>query len=267
MTGSLTVVGSGIRVVRDMTIGAKMAIENADKVLTVLTDQVNELWIKKINPKVESLLDCYEDGVHRYVAYKKMIKRILENVRNGLNVCVVFYGHPGVFAYPSHESIRQARKEGFKASMLPGISAEDCLFADLNIDPAITGCQSFEATDFLVHKRKFDKSSLLILWQIGVTGNLNYLNVSKNSTTENGIKVLVNYLKEYYESNHQIILYEASPFPLGDPIIRYIPLGETTQAKITPVSTMCILPKKIKQPDQYMLDSLGLYTEKESTFL
>jgi len=31
--------------------------------------------------------------------------------------------------------------------MLPGISAEDCLVADLGIDPASSGCQSYEAND------------------------------------------------------------------------------------------------------------------------
>jgi hypothetical protein len=35
--------------------------------------------------------------------------------------------------------------------MLPAISAEDCLFADLGVDPADHGCPSYEATDFLVH--------------------------------------------------------------------------------------------------------------------
>ena len=54
-----------------------------------------------------------------------------------------------VFVQPSHESIAIARLEGFSARMLPGISAEDCLFADIGLDPGKDGCQSFEATDFL----------------------------------------------------------------------------------------------------------------------
>ena len=77
-----------------------------------------------------------------------MVERILSYVRRGLNVCVVFYGHPGV--HPGHESIRRARMEGFSASKLPGISAEDCLFAELGIDPS-------------KNERKFDNRSL-ILW-------------------------------------------------------------------------------------------------------
>jgi hypothetical protein len=42
--------------------------------------------------------------------------------------------------------------------MLPGISAEDCLFADLGIDPGIYGCQSYEATDFLANGRPWGET-------------------------------------------------------------------------------------------------------------
>jgi Tetrapyrrole (Corrin/Porphyrin) Methylases len=80
-----------------------------------------------------------------------MVNRIIKYVKRDLRVCAVFYGHPGVFCTPSHESIRIARKLGYRATMLPAISAEDCLFADLGVDPGKHGCQSFEATDFLVY--------------------------------------------------------------------------------------------------------------------
>ena len=81
------------------------------------------------------MFDCYDEGRPRLEAYKKMVERILKNVKDGLEVCVVFYGHPSVFVQPSHESVRIARLEGFSARMLPGISAEDCLFADIGLDP------------------------------------------------------------------------------------------------------------------------------------
>ena len=92
------------------------------------------------------------------------------HVRKGQNVVGVFYGHPGVFVSPSHRSIEIARMEGFTAKMLPGISAEDCLFADLNIDPAIPGCLTYEATDLLVRKKPFVPSGHLIVYQVGCVG-------------------------------------------------------------------------------------------------
>ena len=95
---------------------------------------------------------------------------MLTHVRRGQNVVGVFYGHPGVFVSPSHRSIEIARKEGFTAKMLPGISAEDCLFADLGIDPAIPGCVTYEATDMLVRNKPLVPSSHLIVYQVGCVG-------------------------------------------------------------------------------------------------
>jgi siroheme synthase len=157
--GSLTIVGSGFQAVRHLTAESKLTIEQADKVLYLVNDPVSELWVKKTNPNSESLMTLYLGGKYRPDTYKEMTEITLRYVRQGLNICVVYYGHPGVFVIPSHESIRQARAEGYAARMLPGISAEDCLFADLGIDPGTCGCQSFEATDFLLNRRKFDTRS------------------------------------------------------------------------------------------------------------
>ena len=115
-----------------------MCIKKAEKVLFLLADAAPaaDIWIKRLNINSESLHDCYIHGEPRNYAYDRMVERILSYVRRGLNVCVVFYGHPGVFVHPGHESIRRAHMEGFPACMLPGISAEDCLFAELGIDPS-----------------------------------------------------------------------------------------------------------------------------------
>lgn len=108
---------------------------------------------------------------------------MLRHVRRGENVVGVFYGHPGVFVSPSHRTIAIARDEGYAAKMLPGISAEDCLYADLGIDPSSAGCVTYEASDLLLSNRSLVPSSHLILYQVGVIGvtDFNY----------NGFKVLI----------------------------------------------------------------------------
>lgn len=65
---------------------------------------------------------------------------MLQEVRLGKKVVGVFYGHPGVFVSPSHRAISIARFEGYEAKMLPAVSAEDSLYADLGIDPSRPGC-------------------------------------------------------------------------------------------------------------------------------
>lgn len=171
----LVVVGTGIQVSAHATPLACSHVAQADKVLYLTTDAVAAAWLFANNATAESLQRFYAPGKSRSATYEEMVEHVMSFVRSGLAVCMAVYGHPGVFTYATHESVRRARAEGYEARMLPAISAEDCLFADLGVDPADHGCQSYEATDFLVHDRMVDPTSALVLWQIGVVGNFAYV--------------------------------------------------------------------------------------------
>jgi hypothetical protein len=253
--GSLTVVGTGIQFAGQMTIEARAHITQAEKVLFLVSDPITADWIKDNNPSAESFYPYYQQGKSRMIAYERMIERILYEVRKGLRVCAVFYGHPGVFVYPSHEAIKQARLEGYSAKMLPGISAEDCLFADLGVDPARNGCQSFEATDFLIHKRKFDTGCALILWQIGCIGDLTF---SLEPYGTRGLHVLTEYLCRYYDATHPAVVYEAAEYPIFDPSIENVSLVKLPEAQISPISTLYLAPQTQAPLDNEMLERLGI---------
>ena len=120
-SGSLTVVGTGIRL-SQMSMEARLSIKSAEKALYMVADAVTESAIKKLNSTAESLQPFYGPDKHLLVTYMEMVERILFFVRKRLDVCAAFYGHPGVFVYSSHESIRRARREGFRATMLPATS-------------------------------------------------------------------------------------------------------------------------------------------------
>lgn len=253
--GSLTVVGTGIQLVGHLTLAAKAWIEQADKVLFAVADPVTAKWLRSLNPTAESL-PYNANNQRRREAYQEMVEQILAAVRQGLDVCAVFYGHPGVFADPAHAAIRQAHREGFRAQMLPGISAEDCLFADLGFDPGKNGCQSFEATDFLIRRRKFDPTSALILWQIAMVGNLGFY---KEGGNLRGLRVLAEVLETHYDSNHEVIVYEAAVYyPVCEPVIQPIPLFKLPEASITQVSTLYVPPKASAPVDSEMMARLGL---------
>jgi len=183
-----------------------------------------------------------------------MVEEILASVREGKRICVAFYGHPGVFAYPTHEAIRRAREEGFSARMLPGISAEDCLCADLGVDPGATGCQSYEATDFVMRQRTIDTSASLILWQIGVVGNFTYAPDGDTSR----LPVLVECLCALYDPAHEVVLYEASPFPGCGPVIQRVPLAQVAAADVSPATTLYVPPFSARLVDREMVARLDL---------
>lgn len=254
-TGSLTIVGTGIQLAGQLTLGAKAWIEEADKVLFALADPVTVKWLKELNATAEAL-PYNKNNQRRRDTYREMTERILIEVRQGLNVCAVFYGHPGVFADPAHAAIQQARREGFRAQMLPGISAEDCLFADLGVDPGKNGCQSFEATDFLIRRRKFDPTSALILWQIAMIGNLGFYEPGSH---RKGLKILAEVLEKDYDADHEVVVYEAAVYyPVCSPVINRIPLSKLPEAKVTEVSTLYIPPTAMSPIEHEMMASLGI---------
>ena len=251
--GSLVIVGTGLQAALHITPEAREEICHAERVFYLIPDPLSQSWIKSLKPTAKSLASCYVSGRPRMAAYQRMIDRILAPVRSGRRVCVAFYGHPGVFVFPSHECVRRAKEEGFEARMLPGISAEDCLFSELGVDPARSGCQSYEATDFLVYRRKCDPSSALVLWQAGVVGNLRY----GPRPSRSGLHVLARRLARVYGKDHEVVLYEASLLPVLPSTIRSTTIEELPSAGVKGSMTLFV-PPKARQPDPQGLRQLGL---------
>lgn len=243
----LVIIGTGIRTVGQLTMEAIAWIQRADKLLYVIADPVAEEVILQLNPKAaENMAGLYGEGKPRIDTYNEMIEKILASVRAGNMTVAAFYGHPGVFAYPPHESVRRARAEGYAARMLPGISAEDCLFADLGIDPAVNGCQSYEATDFLLNGRIIDSSSQVILWQIGVLGDWTF---KSNGYDLSAMPLMLERLYEYYPMTHEVYIYEAATLPGCEPVIKKVPIYMLPFAGVTAASTLYIPPARPPVPD------------------
>jgi uncharacterized protein YabN with tetrapyrrole methylase and pyrophosphatase domain len=254
MRGSLTVVGTGIQVGTQTTLEATAAIEDAEEVLYLVTDPVAEGWIAKLNPRARSLDELYGADGRRADSYHRIVDAIAAAVRAGADVCVVFYGHPGVFVRPAHDAIRLLRGEGFQATMLPGVSAEDCLFADLGVDPGQGGCHSYEATDFLVHRRVADPAASLILWQLSVLGSLDVATEPQRSA----LPLLLEHLRRFYAADHEVVLYEASPYMVANAKAERIALSELPEAAVAPMTTLYVPPAATPVRDEELADRLGL---------
>jgi uncharacterized protein YabN with tetrapyrrole methylase and pyrophosphatase domain len=243
--GSLIVVGTGVRLAQQCTPEARDAIEQAEVVFAAGGDHIAQSWVERLNPSAISLQPLYDENVSRRETYEAMTEAILDSVRAGKRVCAAFYGHPGVFVTPSHRAIERARAEGFEARMLPGVSAEDCLYADLGVDPGRLGRQSYEATDFIVNARRIDTSAALILWQIAVAGDLSY---SLREADPKRLAVLVEVLRQDYPSDHQVIVYEAPTLPVGEAVVQPLPLCELSRAAVTQASTLYVPPLARPRP-------------------
>lgn len=236
--GRLSVVGTGIRLGGQMTTEAGHLARSADRVFALADGLTFEL-LASLNPAIESLQSNYAVGKQRDASYAEMVERILAPLAEGAHVCAAFYGHPGIFVWPAHEVIRRARADGLQAIMYPGISAEDCLFADLGIDPAVHGCQSFEASDFLLHARRFDPTAALILWQPAALGDITR---SSFTTDPAWVRALAEVLMADYPPDHPVIIYEAAAFPLDDVRRDEVSLECLHEAQFSQVSTLYLAP-------------------------
>jgi precorrin-3B methylase len=253
--GSLVVVGTGIECFGQMTTGARAHLRAADKVLHVVADPLTEREIRRLNPRSESLRGLYATGKHRLATYAGMAQRMIDEVHKGHRVCAALYGHPGVFAMPAHAAIRILRDEGYSARMLPAVSADACMIADLGVDPATDGWQSYEATDFLLRERKVDPTSGLVLWQAGVVGCVDY---PKGGVNRKNVKVLTDVLLETYPGRHMVTLYEAATIPGYPPVIEKFPLRNLPDSPLTSISTLYIPPARRAPVNRGLAKKLGL---------
>jgi len=255
--GSLTIVGAGIQAGAHLTLAAKAWIEQADKVVYTVADPVAADWLRQLNPSAEPLA-APESRSRRRVMYRAMTARILDLLAEGGRICAVFYGHPGVFADPAHAALKAARDAGYAAQMQPGVSAEDCLFADLGVDPGKRGFQSYEVTDFLIHQRRFDPHVPLALWQIAVIG---YLGFYDGRRLPDRLAVLRDRLAESYGGAHEVTLYEAAIYPVHPPVIERVALQHLPEASVGQRATLYVPPAADAPLDRAMLARLGMAEE------
>jgi uncharacterized protein YabN with tetrapyrrole methylase and pyrophosphatase domain len=245
-SGSLVCVGVGMTLGAHITPLARSYIEKSDVVFAGMSDGIVELWLAKMHPDVRSLQPFYQEGKSRMETYRQMVDAMLTEVRAGKQVCGTFYGHPGVFAWPTHKAIEIARKEGYRAHMEPGVSAEDCLYADLGIDPGKYGCQHYEASQFMFNRRRIDTSAYLMLWQVGVAGDQS---LARFTTGPAYRQVLIDVLARDYDLNHEAIIYRAATLTIEQPRIERIALRDFPVADIDLHVTLVIPPATALQPD------------------
>lgn len=248
--GRLACVGLGMMLGAHLSPRSRGHIEQADVVFAAVSDPLVELWLQPMNADVRSLQPLYSEGKSRADTYREMVEAMLAEVRAGKSVCGVFYGHPGVFAQAPHRAIAQARAEGYDAHMEPGISAEDCLYADLGFDPGTYGCQHYEASQLMFYRRRLDPSAYLVVWQAGIAGDRS---LRRFATGPAHRQLLVERLAQDYPLDHPCTLYEAATLPINIPRRDVVPLRDLAGAALELHTTVVLPPAVPMQPNPDML--------------
>lgn len=254
MTGSLTVVGTGIRALTQLTAEADAAIRGCDVVHYVVPDPLSAQMLHWNAQEARDLADLYDVTVERSDTYAAMVERIVADVVDGRDVCAAFYGHPGMFVDPSHDAIERVRALGLPARMLPGVSAADALYADLGLDPGTDGLAQYTAMDFLVRPRVFDPTTPLLLWQIGAVGETK----GAHEVATDHLGTVVEALRRSYPADHRVVLYVGSGQPTGPAQVSVVPLERLPQAEVARESTLLVPAVETAAVDEDMAARLGV---------
>jgi hypothetical protein len=138
--------------------------------------------------------------------------------------------------------------------MEPGISAEDCLYADLGIDPGKFGCQHYEASQLMFYQRRIDPTAYLVLWQVGIAGDQSLARFSTGSAYR---QVLVDLLARDYPLDHEVIVYRCATLPIHQPRIERIALDKLPETSIDMHATVVIPPARALQPNLAMRERIA----------
>jgi uroporphyrin-III C-methyltransferase len=198
---------------------------------------VSALRVEALNPHARSLDGHYGPEKDRALTYAEIADEIVSEVLGGASVCVALYGHPGLYASPGHEAIRRVAELGIPARMLPAVSALDCLFADLGIDPGRSGLQTYEATYFLRRRPPVDVRATLVLLQVGMLGESGG---APTGVVAREFPPLVDLLRESFGPERGAALYEAGAYPGARASIVRFRLGDAELPVPALLATLCV---------------------------
>ena len=155
----------------------------------------------------------------------------------------MFAGHPWVAEPVSRELTRRARDAGHRVEVVPAVSATDCLYADLSLDPGVDGCQLETAARLTGGACLLDTSTPLIV--LGVADGSVCGRVARR-------------LAEHYPRGHEVVLYEA-PLGGGDvPRIERVRLSGLSRSRVGARTTLYVPPARTPWADPDALRALGL---------
>jgi uncharacterized protein YabN with tetrapyrrole methylase and pyrophosphatase domain len=258
----LSIVGVGYNVAGHVTPETLSLIDQADRLFYLVTDPATASWLRSRHRAATSLHDCYREGERGLDASNAMVERILRPLADGLDVCAAFSGHPAIGMHTSHEALHRARAAGTRARMLPAVSFEDCLVADLGFDPGATGRMLYEATDFVTRPRPLDPGAALVLLQVGAVGERVYRPGAAPDGA--GVRLLQEALARHFPSEHELWLYERSPLPVAESSVVRLPLAELSRGPVRVNTTLYSPPLERRPRDPAVLERLGLAAPTES---
>jgi len=224
MMSDISIIGLGVLNVDQVTYETERAIRRSKEVLYVDTGVATGAFLQKFCPIVTSLYaSSYSESGCRLGSYDRMAVAVIEAALDHPPVTFAMAGHPIVGAQAPFLIHEMARLLGLEVVTLPGISAMDCLFAELMIDPCVGGLQMYEATDLLLRRHPLLPEVPALIWQIGVVETRLHTQRRSRASRFDRFKA---HVLQFYAPSHPVTAYFASQHPLMRSQKLQFPVGE-----------------------------------------
>lgn len=242
------IVGIGMLGQHQLTREVEAALRRCKEIFVLHYEPTLIKYFAEFCPNVIDLSSSYQQGAAREKIYETIGHRVLMAGQANPPVGLALYGHPVVFVSPTNVIVRQSEALGLRTKVLPGISAMDCLFVDLNLDPAADGLQMYEATDMLLRQRPVQPDVPCLIWQIGSVGNLRY-STEPNFLKPEYLTRLKDYLLRFYPGEHEAVIAVTPVIPIAKPKLLRVVLRELDKMydRISSVDTLFIPPTHHRQ--------------------
>lgn len=242
------ILGSGIKTISHLTNESVELIESAAKVFYLVNEPIMKKFLSDISKDSFDLDEIYFSHNYRVKSYTKIVDKIIcyATKNKDEDLAVVFYGHPYFCAEIGLEIKKIALTKNIPVKTFSAVSSLDCMYSDLDIDPAQHGMQIYETTHFINYPKIFDITSHLVLLQIGFIESQEVINRSYDNGS--GLSKLKSILiqKHKYPLEHICVSYEASLYKDVSPVIHYISLNDIETFKFSSIS-MLVIPPFIKK--------------------
>lgn len=220
-SADIYIVGLGINGFDQVTPEVRNVLSRSKEVFFIPNSFGTEDYLRSFCPNITGLMDSYQENGDRLDAYHDMATRVVNAALENAPVALAEYGHPTIFAYPPYLIQQAALALGLRVKVLPGISAMDCIFADLMIDPSKDGLQMYEATDLILRERTLFPDVASLIWQIGSLETALYS--SKTNAPQRFYRFL-NHLLRFYPPGHVVTAIYTTNHPLIPSTIYKFPL-------------------------------------------
>jgi hypothetical protein len=246
ISGSLACIGLGVLFDAHLTPATRRRIARSDVIFAADPHAAAFLALNDLHNDIRSLWSEASAVSNSLLTDDAIVELVLEEIRHGKQVCVAFLGHPSCGTSSAHMLIRAAHQEGFHATFEPAISIENCIYADLGIDPGKFGCQQYDVSQIMLYRRSIDTSAYLLLWRFG----------AEDMRPEPRRKLLVEVLAREYPLDHQVFAYVPPTIDAPAGFTTWA-IGSLVKIDARPLTAIIIPPAADLLPDKEIRARLG----------